>query len=156
VQRYYILSCPRRERPCRAAERRWNLASCPSILNRHGSSGVAAKIQAHVIVAGCMISYGNDTADAYRRAGLYAGRILKGAKPRDVSRLDEIALVVDLEQPRGFIAHLTAQNTRYRKACFTCVVAHVFRGVFAFGVLCLTASLVALIRMEERPLRGRN
>ena len=32
-----------------------------------------------------------------------------------VSRLDEIALVVDLEQPRGFIAHLTAQNTRYRK-----------------------------------------
>src|SRR5262245_64322787 len=38
-----------------------------------------------------------------------------------VSRLDEIALVVDLEQPRGFIAHLTAQNTRYRKACFTCV-----------------------------------
>src|SRR5262249_36705746 len=38
-----------------------------------------------------------------------------------VSRLDEIALVVNLEQPRGFIAHLTAQNTRYRKACFTCV-----------------------------------
>src|SRR5262249_60819538 len=38
-----------------------------------------------------------------------------------VSRLDEIALVVDLEQPRGFTAHLTAQNTRYRKACFTCV-----------------------------------
>jgi hypothetical protein len=28
--------------------------------------------------------------------------------------------------------------------------------VFAFGVLCLIASLVALIRMEERPLRGRN
>jgi Major Facilitator Superfamily len=35
-------------------------------------------------------------------------------------------------------------------------LAHVFRGVFAFGVLCLIASLVALIRMEERPLRGRN
>jgi hypothetical protein len=28
--------------------------------------------------------------------------------------------------------------------------------VFAFGVLCLIASLVALIRMEERPLRGRS
>src|SRR5262249_40971675 len=38
-----------------------------------------------------------------------------------VSRLDEIALVVDLGQPRGFIAHLTAHNTRYGKACFTCV-----------------------------------
>src|SRR6516164_1395338 len=35
-------------------------------------------------------------------------------------------------------------------------LAHVFRSLFAFGVLCLIASLVALIRMEERPLRGRN
>jgi MFS family permease len=33
-------------------------------------------------------------------------------------------------------------------------VAHVFRGVFALGVLCLIVSLIALIRMEERPLRG--
>jgi hypothetical protein len=32
--------------------------------------------------------------------------------------------------------------------------AHVFRGVFALGVLCLVISLVAMIRMEERPLRG--
>jgi MFS family permease len=35
-------------------------------------------------------------------------------------------------------------------------LAHVFRGVFALGVLCLIASLIALIRMEERPLRGRS
>jgi MFS family permease len=35
-------------------------------------------------------------------------------------------------------------------------LAHVFRGVFALGVLCLVASLIALIRMEERPLRGRS
>jgi EmrB/QacA subfamily drug resistance transporter len=35
-------------------------------------------------------------------------------------------------------------------------VAHVFRGVFALGVLCLIVSLIALIRMEERPLRGRS
>jgi hypothetical protein len=34
--------------------------------------------------------------------------------------------------------------------------AHAFRGIFALSVLCLTASLVALIRMEERPLRGRS
>ena len=34
--------------------------------------------------------------------------------------------------------------------------AHVFRGVFALGVLCLVVSLIALIRMEERPLRGRS
>ena len=35
-------------------------------------------------------------------------------------------------------------------------LAHVFRGVFAVGVLCLVISLIALIRMEERPLRGRS
>ena len=32
----------------------------------------------------------------------------------------------------------------------------VFRGVFALGVFCLIVSLVALIRMEQRPLRGRS
>jgi EmrB/QacA subfamily drug resistance transporter len=35
-------------------------------------------------------------------------------------------------------------------------LAHVFRGVFALGMLCLIVSLIALIRMEERPLRGRS
>ena len=34
--------------------------------------------------------------------------------------------------------------------------AHVFGRLFALGVLCLIASLIALIRMEERPLRGRS
>jgi hypothetical protein len=32
----------------------------------------------------------------------------------------------------------------------------VFRGVFGLGVVCLIVSLIALIRMEERPLRGRS
>ncbi len=35
-------------------------------------------------------------------------------------------------------------------------MGHVFRGVFALGVLCLVVSLIALVRMEERPLRGRS
>jgi len=35
-------------------------------------------------------------------------------------------------------------------------LAHVFRGVFAIGVVCLVVSLIALIWMEERPLRGRS
>jgi len=50
------------------------------------------------VSAGGLVSYGNSVAEAYHHAGLYVGRILRGAKPSDlpVERLSKFEFVINL------------------------------------------------------------
>ena len=72
-----------------------------SLAARHRMSGIYA--QRDSVAAGGLMSHGNSVTEAYRHAGLYVGRILRGAKPADlpIERLTKFEFVINLTTARA-------------------------------------------------------